>query len=104
MIPNNFSEFDKFVKLLQIMRIPYEIDPHPMMGGRHLWIPERHSWRISVILNDYSYGRESGLLEMWIRRKRDPDGYLGAEQACKIICEEMKRKEHDKHLYGSKPG
>lgn len=58
--------------------------------GSQILVPDlksfQHGKGYSVVCHPFSYGGDSGLLEAW-RMGQDPQGWLSAEEALKVIRE-----------------
>lgn len=89
----NFDEIFKLKSLLEDAKIPFEFDMEPDKGGYHISYPssDLKDRVCSVVLHSFSYGRESGLLEIMGLLTDDElkydtvVGYLDADDVFKRI-------------------
>ena len=93
-------EIDKLKIMLEEAKIDFDYSEERRFGEfseydrySRIKIPNKRSWRVSVIFGYGTYGYDEELLEAWSKtakdRNEDPDGYLTAEQVFEMVKEEL---------------
>lgn len=90
------TEMEQLHTLLEGCGIGHEFNPVKapegveMDMGSQILVPDyasfTHGRGYSVVCHPFSYGGDKGLLEAW-RMGQDPQGWLSAEEALKVIRE-----------------